>query len=54
MKTAEHIAWENLNKRIEEKQEYPGSELFIGKVIEMRDEAWKKAVHPGNETDFPF
>jgi len=54
MKTAEHIAWENLNKRIKEKQKYPGSESAIERVIFMRDEAWKKAVHPGNETDFPF
>jgi len=54
MKTVEHIAWENLNKRIKEKQEYPGSESAIEKVIFMRDEAWKKAVHQGNDTDLSF
>jgi len=44
MKTTEHIAWENLNKRIEHLQQFPGNRSSMAKTEKLIRDAWEFAV----------
>jgi len=49
MKTTEHIAWENLNKRIEHLQQFAGNRSSIAGTEKLIRDAWEFAVMEKNE-----
>ena len=49
MKTTEHITWENLNKRIEHLQQFPGNRSSMAKTEKLIRDAWEFAVMEKNE-----